>query len=175
MRGLPTLTCPECGKSRRTESALRHTAAAWRLAAAACVLLAGAHILSNVPVHSIRAGWWAVAPETDVLLASGLLPQGRHGSLPSNSIALSSSTPFEDELERRYLAQKIPPVFLARLKAPWPSGPSNGSSSAKPEYKEAFRHSPRPNQRPFVDYSIERRRSSRHAFSCVSAATRSTP
>jgi len=84
MARLPTLTCPECGKVARTESALRHTRRAGAWPQPPAWLLAGAHILSNVPVIQSR-GWWAVAPRPMLLLASGLFAAkaGTEG-LPSN-------------------------------------------------------------------------------------------
>jgi hypothetical protein len=68
MRGVPGLTCPECGQTAPEERALFRTRRRWRTAAAASLLLiVGAITLAHTHIRTTQGGWWSALP-TPVLL-----------------------------------------------------------------------------------------------------------
>ncbi len=64
---IPTRTCPECGRTAKSERALARPRRAKRKLVAGLVLAVGIGVV--LPVYQVaRYGWWAIAPDTYLIL-----------------------------------------------------------------------------------------------------------
>jgi len=69
MEGIPSTTCPECGKNARTERRLLRTRRRWGRFAIALTLSAAGYVSSRVPAWR-DGGWSELVPTTALVLAA---------------------------------------------------------------------------------------------------------
>lgn len=135
MHGVATLVCPECGKDARVERRLFRARRRRHWIALACVLLAGAYALRQMPMIHLY-GWWAAAPRWMLIL---FIPQ-----IDGMSIATSQPVgghSLELEVHRRlthapWMLRDLSSVERGLLR--WSSERSLGRNSEAAKWRGAY-------------------------------------
>jgi hypothetical protein len=98
MSGVPSLTCPECGRTARSDRKLLKTRRRWRPAAIAALALLLAYPLAHTPRIRL-VGWRGAIPTTGLIWYVTIFE--REPSFEPNSYVLRPPSPAAAELSRR--------------------------------------------------------------------------
>jgi len=109
MEGIPSTTCPECGKVAKSEPALFRTRRRPRIACIAAVCLVGALTCWALPAWK-RGGWPALVPNTVLVEVANLLP-----AQPQAAGSYPWESDLGDEAWLRLLRQEFNAGQRARL------------------------------------------------------------